>query len=85
MQTFKVNRQFTVLGPCPGCVNWTLEYAEDVEQQWSAVNLWRPGDDPMIPVVALADRSEWHAVVEAILRDHLDECPGLREIMFDTV
>lgn len=51
-----------VLGPCPGCQLWTVEY--DLGNVWSN---WGP--------------EEFEAVVENLLREHADECPGLREII----
>lgn len=65
MQTFKT-RGFTVLGPCPGCESWTLEYPRDVMMEWPTYDAWVDA-------------------VEGILQEHMTECSGLREIMFDTV
>lgn len=60
--TFSPSPGGAVLGPCPGCELWTLEYD-------------------------MRDRSheEWNEVVEDLLREHLDECRGLQEIVYDTL
>ena len=47
-----------VLGPCPGCFIWTLEYAYD--------------DHPTEGLLT---------AVERCLEEHLEECPGLQEIV----
>jgi hypothetical protein len=51
--------RFVVLGPCPGCFCWTLEYRDF---QFDSI-------------------VELHETVEHCLQDHLDECPGLQEIV----
>lgn len=52
------HQDFIVLGPCPGCYLWTLEY-----QRF------------LLPPEELIE------IVEDALQDHLEECPGLQEIV----
>lgn len=47
-----------ILGPCPGCYSWTVEYRTD-----------QPGLQELA----------W--TIEAMLQEHLAECPGLQEIV----
>lgn len=76
------------IGPCPGCELWQLEYTQKVASEFIRLvvreeaiqEFWR--EEP----VALAtnietDASEWHAVIEDALREHLDECPHLRRLI----
>lgn len=51
-----------LLGPCPGCELWTVEY--DLSNVWSN---WKP--------------DEFEAVIEGLLKEHVDQCSGLREIV----
>lgn len=48
-----------ILGPCPGCSVWTLEYDSEVR----------------------ASYDDFELAVESLLQDHLDACPGLRELL----
>lgn len=51
--------QTVVLGPCPGCSCWQVEYNTSL----------------------FTSIVELHETVEGTLQDHLDECPGLQEIV----
>ena len=55
-----------ILGPCPGCEMWTVQYDRDVEMSFGSA-------------AAFAE------VIEEILADHLDECRGLQEIIFEKI
>jgi Fe-S oxidoreductase len=60
IETF-VDEGTTVLGPCPGCTLWTVQYdhAMVVADYWST--------------------ADFHEDIEALLREHLDECAALQE------
>jgi len=51
--------QVVVLGSCPGCLNWQLDYE---------------------PVV-FASYEQSVAVIESVLREHLDECLHLQRAL----
>lgn len=53
-------RNTVILGPCPGCYIWTIEY-HTKEIAVSGIDL--------------------HYAVESLLQEHLQECPGMREIV----
>lgn len=56
---------FTVIGPCPGCSIWTLEYEHTLigmDSAWQSVQDFRDA-------------------IEGVLEEHLDECSGLQEIV----
>lgn len=59
----------TVLGPCPGCDDWQLDYADTVVDQYAKVTMTG------------SDLSEFFALIEAILQEHLAECPHLRDLV----
>ena len=57
-----------VLGPCPGCWNWQLDYTYEAAGTYF-------GDKRAV------DTSGFHLVVEGVLAEHLDECPELRDLI----
>jgi hypothetical protein len=66
MQITKDRSAGTILGPCPGCEMWTIQYDPDVMGEW-------PTHDAFA------------AVIEDLLGEHLDECRGLQEIVFEKI
>lgn len=65
MQTH-IQNGWTILGPCPGCETWTVEY-----------------DYPTM--TGFGTREEFVAAVEHVLQEHLAECRGLQEIVYNTL
>lgn len=65
MQTH-IQNGWIILGPCPGCELWTVEY-----------------DYPTM--VSYGSHEEFSVMVEQLLADHLAECPGLQEIVYNTL
>lgn len=65
--------QVTVLGPCPGCDNWQVDYTNGALQPYVRSVLGANGIE--------ADMTDFYAVIEAVLQEHLDECPHLRDLV----
>ena len=65
-----------VLGPCPGCDNWQLDYTDEVAQQF--VRLIPAEQEPFGVQV---DVKPFYAAVEQILVEHYFECPHLRDLV----
>lgn len=61
------------LGPCPGCDNWQLDYTDAVARSFCEVTL--------VGTTVDVNMQGWHDAVEAVLREHLDECPELRALV----
>jgi hypothetical protein len=61
-----------VLGPCPGCDDWQLDYTNEVMDSYS-----RPvvGEDGTFTV------ADFRQVIEDILQEHMRECPHLRDLV----
>ena len=55
-----------VLGPCPGCQLWQIDYSYRVAQEFIQM------------VDGSFDVRPFHQAVEELLREHLDECPHLQ-------
>lgn len=55
-----------VLGPCPGCELWQVDYSYKVAQEFIQM-----ADGSF-------DTSLFHEAVEELLREHLDECLHLQ-------
>lgn len=66
MQITKDRDAGVILGPCPGCEMWTVQYDISTVQSYESA-------------VAFAD------VIEDLLGEHLDECWGLQEIIFEKI
>lgn len=65
-----------VLGPCPGCDEWQLDYTDDVAQEFVQM-VPAPGE----PFGLRIDMQPWHDVIEDALREHMAECPHLRDLV----
>lgn len=64
MPTFRDDdRDRIVLGPCPGCDLWTIEY-----------RMGQIGPEGLTP-------EELNDVIEGALREHLETCLGLQEVL----
>lgn len=70
------NGTSVVLGPCPGCDDWQLDYNDDVAEQF--VRLLH---DPDEPLGVRIDMAPWYDVIEDALREHMAECPHLRDLV----
>ena len=60
---------FVILGPCPGCQLWQLEYDDQAALSYA-----------MITSTGI-DLSAWHEAVESALQEHLDECLHLQRLL----
>lgn len=61
-----------VLGPCPGCDDWQLDYTDEVAEEYQ-----RPSwEDPNTFTIR-----DFRAVIEEVLAEHLAECPHLRDLI----
>lgn len=73
-----------VLGLCPGCESWQLDYTDEVARQFVELvceEVHEFGSSEPIPLGFTVDTSPFHAVVEAILQEHLAECPHLQMVL----
>ena len=68
MHVQRVDRKTVVIGPCPGCTLWTLEYDRATFDSLG-------GDDERGGAVELTE------AVESALQDHLAECWGLQQLL----
>lgn len=66
MQITKDRQAGVILGPCPGCEMWTVQYDRTVEMSYDTAR-------------------DFADAIEEILADHLDECRGLQELIFDKI
>lgn len=78
----------TVLGPCPGCDNWQLEYTDRVRKSYAnwtveRTDMYFPGEDRPMKFAGAAnvDESAFYAAVEEALQEHMAECPHLRDLV----
>jgi len=73
-------KDHVVLGPCPGCTLWTLEYDDQTAQSYYMI---RVVDIEVEPVGSFPeiDTSPFHEVIEDALREHLEECAGLQSLL----
>lgn len=69
------NSQYSViLGPCPGCDNWQVDYADDIATSYVEVRVNPEGRiEP--------DPTPWFLALEGVLQEHLAECEPLRQIV----
>lgn len=65
-----------VLGPCPGCDSWQLDYTDDMAQEFAQLV---PAPDE--PFGMRIDTKPFHDVIEDALREHMAECPHLRDLV----
>lgn len=78
------NHDTVILGPCPGCSVWTLEYDDDTAATYFEAcyeEIFEMSSEEPVDTVAYVDRGAWTSVVERALQDHYDECYGLRQLM----
>lgn len=61
----------TILGPCPGCDLWTVQFARG---DFASVDFIR----------AVKLERELNDTIEMLLEEHLAECSGLQEIVANT-
>lgn len=85
MDTYKVPGSDTrVLGPCPGCLSWQVEYTDEVVGQFAttevlAVSAFAGDTEDYVSL----DISPFYEVIEDVLAEHLDECVHLRRLIGD--
>ena len=72
---FKNRPYDVVLGPCPGCDSWQLDYTYEAM------------DEFLTPIPDLATNSytlrPFRAALEEILAEHLAECPHLKDLLIE--
>lgn len=74
-----------VLGPCPGCQLWQLDYTYEAAGSFLKLNererlALRQGQHLSDLIV---DASAFYDAVEEILSQHLQECPHLQRALFE--
>lgn len=65
-----------VLGPCPGCDAWQVDYTDEVAHEY--MRLYTP---PRPELGIQVDPTEWHELLEFILAEHATECPHLQDLI----
>lgn len=65
-----------VLGPCPGCDSWQVDYTDAAVEQFIQLVF-----DPDEPLQMRVDMQPWHDVIEDVLFEHMTECPHLRDLV----
>ena len=76
--------EVVVLGPCPGCESWQLDYTREVASGfYEAVvdDLYEIGFEGPVASVQHWDSSLFREVVEDLLQEHLAECPHLQLLL----
>lgn len=63
-----------VLGPCPGCDSWQVDYTDEVAREFAKL---QPGPDLGLEV----DMAEWYLAIEGVLEEHAAECPHLQDLI----
>ena len=71
-----------VLGPCPGCQLWQLDYTYEVASSFTSVG-FNPGEQLDYSEALTVDSSAFYEAVEDALHEHLNECPHLQRALFD--
>ena len=71
---FKNRTYDVVLGPCPGCDNWQLDYTYEVMDEFLEPTNHQSN--------SLTLRS-FRAALEGILEEHLAECPHLKDLLIE--
>ena len=78
IEEMAATRQYSVvLGPCPGCDSWQLDYTDEVAQQYARL---LPGEDGSLAGIRV-DTRPFHDLIETILQEHAAECPHLRDLV----
>jgi hypothetical protein len=73
-----------VLGPCPGCEAWQLDYTDAVAREFVELRFehqYELGAEEPAFSTPVVDFSSFHAVVEDLLQEHLAQCPHLQVIV----
>lgn len=65
-----------VLGPCRGCLDWQLEYSDDVALEFCAISWDRSDPEAPKPVI---DAQGFRDALESVLYDHMQECVVLND------
>lgn len=64
-----------VLGPCPGCDDWQVDYSNEVAESYTVV-LGRAEDGGL-----RYTQQPFLNVLEFVLREHMHECPHLKDLV----
>lgn len=71
----EANGQYdVVLGICPGCDLWQVDYTDVVAASYMRAHYGADGE-------VVVDPQPWADVIEALLEEHVAECHGLRELL----
>lgn len=78
----------TILGPCPGCDAWQLDYTQRVATSYAnwtveRTEIYFPGDNhpTRFEQMPQPDIAPFYAVIERALEEHMAECPHLRDLV----
>lgn len=87
METFRLmEKQYdVVLGPCPGCQLWQLDYTYEAARTYTEIlvdEVFEFGSEEPVAFPRV-DSSGFHEAVEDALAEHLEECPHLQRALFD--
>jgi hypothetical protein len=69
-----------ILGPCPGCDAWQLDYSYSAAQTYCVLRRDEPDEFSWSSHLRV-DSAPFYAVVEEILQEHLAECPHLQDLL----
>lgn len=75
-----------VLGPCPGCQLWQIDYTYQVARTYVDIEMAETydfGSEQPIMSSPIVNTARWHEVIEDALQEHLEECPHLQRALFD--
>lgn len=86
MGAFRVQEQQyeVVLGPCPGCQSWQIDYTSEAASSyagWEMPEVHEFGREEAILLDPVVDMRPFHEVIEDALREHLEECPHLQQLV----
>lgn len=73
-----------VIGPCPGCLSWQLDYTDAVAAEFSEIRMetvYEIGSEEPVAQYPTVDPAPWYAVLEETIKAHMDECPELQMIV----
>lgn len=75
-----------VLGLCPGCELWQVDYTHEVQQQYVTLKRVPNGvvsSNAAAMFSAEPDLSEWYELIEDVMAEHLMQCPHLQRLLVD--
>lgn len=70
-----------VLGLCPGCELWQVDYTNAVRDSyvwWQHQRNFKTGEVRSVPIF-----DEWHELIEDLMAEHVLECVHLQRLLVD--